>query len=55
MEITNSDVMQLTFQAFLILVLGMVLWRFMVSFSKKSSKPKGSSYFDSKYKDKWNR
>ena len=55
MEVTGSYVMQLTFQAFLILLLGLVLWRFMVAYSKRSSKPKGSSYFDTKYKDKWKR
>jgi len=55
MGITNSYVIQLTFQAFLILILGLVLWRFMVAYSKKSSKPKGSNYFDTKYKDKWKR
>lgn len=55
MGITTTHITQLTLQAFVILILGLVLWRLMIAYSKKSSKPKGSTYFDTKYRDKWKR
>lgn len=53
LEIKEIHVLKLGLQALLILVIGFILWRVMAAFSKKKAKPKGSSYFDSKYKDKW--
>lgn len=53
MGLTTTYITQLTLQAFVILILGLVLWRLMVAYSKKSSKPKGSTYFDTKFRDKW--
>ena len=55
MDLTSIDMIKLTAQSFLILILGMVLWRLMVAYSKKKSKPKGSTFFDTKYKDQWKR
>ena len=53
LEISEYEMMKLGLQALLILVIGLILWKIMAAFSKKKAKPKGSSYFDTKYKDKW--
>lgn len=53
LQIKEIHVLKLGMQALLILVVGFILWKVMAAFSRKKSKPKGSSYFDSKYKDKW--
>ncbi len=49
----NAAIIKLVFQTFLVLILGMIVWRVMVAYSKRKAQPKGSTYFDSKYKDKW--
>ena len=51
--IGNTAVVKLVFQTFLVLILGMIVWRVLVAYSKGKSQPKGSAYFDSKFKDKW--
>jgi len=53
LEITEGEMLKLSFQAIVILVVGIVLWRVMAVISKRKSKPKRSSYFDTKYKEKW--
>jgi len=53
LTITEGEMLKLSFQAILILVVGLVLWRVMAVISKRKSKPKRSSYFDTKYKEKW--
>jgi len=52
-EITENHIIQLILETFFVLVLGFVLWRVMARVSRRSSQPKKSSFFDSKYKDKW--
>jgi hypothetical protein len=51
--ITSSEMMSLSFQAVFVLLAGFILWRVIVLFNKKKSKPKGSSYFNSQLSDKW--
>jgi len=51
--INEMDIMKLALQAILILVLGLVLWRIMIKVSKNKNKTKGSSYFNTKYRDAW--
>lgn len=51
--ISEDEMLKLSFQAILILVVGLVLWRVMAVISKRKSKPKRSSYFDTKYREKW--
>ncbi len=53
LEISEGEMMKLSLQAIAVLVVGLVLWRVMAAFSRKKSNPKGSDYFDTKYKDKW--
>ena len=53
LSLSEGEMLKLSFQAILILVVGFVLWRVMAAISKRKSKPKGSNYFDTKYKGKW--
>jgi hypothetical protein len=53
LAISKNEMLELSFQAILILVVGLVLWRVMAVISKRKSKPKRSSYFDTKYTKKW--
>ena len=52
-EINEHHIIYLTIEAFFVLVIGFVLWRVMAKVSRRSNQPKGSSFFDSKFKDKW--
>ena len=54
-QLNEQTMMDLALEAILILVIGLVLWRIMARFSRKNNKPKGSSYFNTKYKEKWRR
>lgn len=53
LAISQEEMSELSFQAILILVVGLVLWRVMAVISKRKSNPKKSNYFDSKYLNKW--
>ena len=53
LAISKNEMLELSFQAILILVVGLVLWRVMAVMSKRKSKPKRNSYFDTKYTKKW--
>jgi hypothetical protein len=53
LAISEDEMFELSFQAILILVVGMVLWRVMAVISKRKSKSTRSSYFDTKYTKKW--
>ena len=53
LSLSEGEMLKLSFQAIVILVVGFVLWRVMAAISKRKSKPKRSSYFDTKYKEKW--
>ena len=53
LNISGEEMFELSFQAILILVVGLVLWRVMAVISKRKSKPTRSGYFDSKYTKKW--
>ena len=44
---------ELSYQAILILLIGLVLWRIMAVLTKRRLKPKKSNYFDTKYTKKW--
>lgn len=54
-ELNEQTMMDLGLEALLILVVGLVLWRIMARFSRKNNQPKGSSYFNTKYKERWRR
>jgi uncharacterized membrane protein affecting hemolysin expression len=54
-ELNENTMMDLALEAVLILVVGLVLWRVMARYTRKNNQPKGSSYFDTKYKNKWKR
>lgn len=45
--------LKLGLQSLFVLVLGLILWKVMAIFSRRKAKPKSSSYFDSKYREKW--
>ena len=53
LAISKNEMLELSFQAILILVVGIVLWRVMAVISKRKSKLKRSDYFDTKYTKKW--
>jgi len=53
LAISKNEMLELSFQAILILIVGLVLWRVMAVISKRKSKPKRSGYFDTKYTKKW--
>jgi hypothetical protein len=53
LAISKNEMLEISFQAILILVVGLVLWRVMAVISKRKSKPTRSGYFDSKYTKKW--
>jgi len=40
--------------AFLVLIAGLLLWRLAAYFAKSKRKPKGSAFFKSDLRDKWN-
>lgn len=44
---------ELSYQAILILLIGLVLWRIMAVLTKRRSKPTKSNYFNTKYTKKW--
>lgn len=53
-QVLNSpQMLNLSMQAIFVLLAGFVLWRAIIIFNKKKSKPKGSSYFNSQLSDKW--
>ena len=54
-ELNENTMMDLALEALLILVVGLVLWRIMSKKKKKNNQTKGSSYFKTKYKEKWRR
>ena len=54
-NITEQNIMDLALESLLFLVIGLVLWRIMARYSRKNNQPKGSTYFDTKYKKKWRR
>tara|TARA_B100000401_G_scaffold431915_1_gene368588 strand:- start:3269 stop:3442 length:174 start_codon:yes stop_codon:yes gene_type:complete len=54
-NITEQNIMDLALESLVILVIGLVLWRIMARYSRKNNQPKGSTYFDTKYKKKWRR
>ena len=53
LAISKNEMLELSFQAILILIVGLFLWRVMAVISKRKSKPKRSDYFDTKYTKKW--
>lgn len=53
LNITEGDMLKLGLQSLFVLVLGLILWKVMAIFSRRKAKPKSSSYFDSKYREKW--
>lgn len=53
MNFENSNLFPLILKAFLALLFGLVLWRIFAQVLSKSSQPKQSNYFKSKYSDKW--
>ena len=54
-ELTENHIIQLIIESFFVLVVGIVLWRIMARISRKTTQTKRSTFFDSKYKDKWKR
>jgi hypothetical protein len=53
-QVLNSkEMLNFSMQAIFVLLAGFVLWRAIIIFNKKKSKPKGSSYFNSQLQDKW--
>lgn len=44
----------LVMYAFFVLIAGLLLWRLSAYFAKSKRRPKGSSYFKSDMRDKWN-
>jgi len=53
LAITTTQMLKLSLQAVFVLIMGLILWRVMAAFSRKKAKPKKTSYFDTKYKEKW--
>ena len=43
----------LAIMAFFVLIAGFVLWKFSAYFANKKRKPKGSDYFKTRMKDKF--
>ena len=54
-EVTENHIIQLLLESFFVLVIGIVLWRIMARKKKKNTQTKRSTFFDSKFKDKWKR
>jgi|TARA_B100001939_G_C16801786_1_gene556007 hypothetical protein len=54
-EVTENHIIQLLLESFFVLVIGIVLWRIMARISRKNTQTKRSTFFDSKFKDKWKR
>jgi len=54
-EVTENHIIQLLLESFFVLVIGIILWRIMARISRKSRQTKRSTFFDSKYKEKWKR
>jgi len=53
LNISGEEMFELSYQAILILLIGLVLWRIMAMLTKRRLKPKKSNYFDTKYTKKW--
>jgi len=53
LNISGEEMFELSYQAILILLIGLVLWRIMAVLTKRRSKPTKSNYFNTKYTKKW--
>jgi hypothetical protein len=49
----SSQMLYIALQAIMVLLAGFILWRVMIVFNKKKSKPKKSSYFNAELSDRW--
>ncbi len=51
----SEGMTKLVLLAFMVLIGGLIMWRLSGHFAKKKRKPKGSNYFKTDMKDKWER
>jgi hypothetical protein len=51
--VQSTQMLYVALQAIMVLLAGFILWRVMIVFNKKKSKPKKSNYFNSELSDRW--
>jgi len=51
--LNEGHIIDLILQTLLVLVVGFALWKISSLMARKRSKPKGSNFFDTKYRDNW--
>jgi hypothetical protein len=49
----STEMLYIALQAIMVLLAGFILWRVMIVFNKKKSKPKKSSYFSAELSNRW--